>query len=65
MMSEVKKIAKNNEINTIGTLGVLLSAKQAGLLTEIKPKLEAIKANRVYLSQSVINRVLELVLETD
>jgi len=60
-----KKIAKINGINTIGSLGVLLSAKQAGLITEIKPKLEAIKASRVYLSQSVINMVLELALETD
>jgi len=60
-----RKIAKINGINTIGSLGVLLSAKQAGLITEIKPKLEAIKASRVYLSQSVINMVLELALEND
>jgi len=60
-----KKIAKINGINTIGSLGVLLSAKQVGLITEIKPKLEAIKASRVYLSQSVINMVLELALEAD
>jgi len=58
-----KKIAKINGINTIGSLGILLSAKQAGLLTEIKPKLEAIKSSRIYLSQSVIDIVLELASE--
>ncbi len=60
-----RKIAKINGINTIGSLGILLSAKQAGLLTEIKPKLEAIKASRIYLSQSIIDIVLELASEIE
>ncbi len=58
-----KKIAKINGINTIGSLGILLSAKQAGLLTAIKPKVEAIANSRVYLSKGLINIVLELANE--
>ena len=58
-----RKIAKINGINTIGSLGILLSAKQAGLISKIKPQIENIAASRVYLTQSLIEMVLEIARE--
>lgn len=58
-----KKIAQMNNIDTIGSLGILLSAKQAGLVATIKPHIKKISASRIYLSQTVIEMVLELASE--
>lgn len=55
-----RKIAKINQINTIGSLGVLLQAKRFGLIPHIAPLLEQIAASPVYLSESLIQTVLEL-----
>jgi predicted nucleic acid-binding protein len=55
-----RKVAAINHINTIGSLGVLLQAKRAGLITRIAPLLSQIEASPVYLSQSLIDTVLEL-----
>ena len=60
-----RKIAKINGINTIGSLGILLSAKQAGLLLKIKPKVEIIEASRIYLAPSLVKVVLELADENE
>lgn len=35
-----RKIAAVNHINTIGSLGVLLSAKKRGLISAVKPKID-------------------------
>ena len=46
-------------INKIGTLGVLLKAKEINLLSHIKPELEKLQENGFSLSQAVIESVLE------
>jgi predicted nucleic acid-binding protein len=58
-----RKVAKINEINTIGSLGVLLAAKQKGLIQEIKPYIDKIKESRIFLSPSLIQMVLEIAKE--
>jgi len=58
-----RKVAKINKINTIGSLGVLLAAKQKGLIQEVKPYIDKIKESRIFLSQSVIQMVLEIAKE--
>ena len=60
-----RKIAKINGINTIGSLGILLSAKQSGLISKIKPQIEDIAASRIYLTQSLIEVVLEIADENE
>ncbi|MDM8564326.1 DUF3368 domain-containing protein [Candidatus Halobeggiatoa sp. HSG11] len=55
-----RKVAKINGINVIDSLGILLSAKQAGLISKIKPKINDIAKSRMYINQSLINLVLEL-----
>jgi len=55
-----RKVAKINQINTIGSLGILLAAKAKGLVTEIAPLLRQIEQSDIYLSSDLIDVVLEL-----
>lgn len=59
-----RKVAKINQIKTIGSLGVLLQAKRAGHIQYIAPLLEQITSSPVYISESLINTVLELAGES-
>ena len=58
-----RKVAKINRIETIGSLGILIAAKQAGLIKQIKPRIEKIAQSRVYINQSLIEMVLEVAKE--
>jgi predicted nucleic acid-binding protein len=46
-----------------GTLGLVLLAKQRGLMKEARPVLEAMRASGMYLSDSVLDQALALVGE--
>jgi predicted nucleic acid-binding protein len=59
-----RNVAKLNQINTIGSLGVLLVAKQRGLISEIAPLLLQLEKSDIYLSKPLIATVLELANET-
>ena len=59
-----RKVAKLNKIDTIGSLGVLLIAKQTGLIPEIKSCIEDISQSKVYLSQSLIDMILGVANES-
>ena len=47
------------EIKIIGTLGILLLAKDNGLIEEIKPLLEELRKIGAYISNSLYNRILK------
>ena len=55
-----RKIAAVNHINTIGSLGVLLSAKKRGLISAVKPKIDQIAGSNVYISQTLRQIVLDI-----
>lgn len=55
-----RKIAKINKIHTIGSLGVLLAAKNKGLLTEVLPSLMKLNKSSIFISPDVIQSVLDL-----
>lgn len=55
-----RKVAKINQISTIGSLGVMLAAKEKGLVVEIAPLLNQIEQSDIYLSPDLIATVLEL-----
>ena len=59
-----RKVATINHIKTIGSLGVLLQAKRAGLVTNIGPLLGKMIASPIFISQSLIQTVLELAGES-
>lgn len=46
-------------INKIGTLGILLKAKQEGLLEAVQPEIEKLNQQSFRMSQSVIDAVLK------
>lgn len=59
-----RKVAKINQIKTVGSLGVLLQAKRIGLIPRVAPLLEQIAASSVFMSENLIQAVLELAGET-
>ena len=59
-----RKVARTNQIQTIGSLGVLLQAKRLGLAPLIKPMIEQIAASPVYMGAGLIQIVLELAGES-
>lgn len=60
-----RKVARINQIITIGSLGVLLAAKEKGFISEIKPLLQQIEDSDIYLRKEVIATVLELAGEVN
>ena len=59
-----RKIAKELGIEITGTLGVLLNAKQKGIINSIKPIIDKINTTNFRLSENIINQVLFLANET-
>ena len=61
LMDEKKGRRKTAELglNTIGTLGLLLKAKQMGLLTEIAPHVDLLRRQGFSISDQVVRSVLE------
>ena len=59
-----RKVAKINQISTIGSLGVLLVAKEKGLIVEVAPLLQQIEQSDIYLSPDLIATFLELAEES-
>lgn len=45
-------------INKIGTLGILLKAKQIGLLAEVRPEVESLRQQGFSISQAVVEVIL-------
>lgn len=60
LMDEKKGRRKVSELglDKIGTLGILLKAKQVGLLTQIRPEVEQLRRQGFSLSQRVVDAVL-------
>lgn len=54
-----KKTAKFLGFTVTGTMGVLLRAKREGLITEVKPLLEELIKDGLFVSPAVQNYVLE------
>jgi len=57
-----RKLAQLNQ-QKIGTLGILLKARQMGFLSALKPELELLRKNGFSLSQQVVEEVLRQVDE--
>lgn len=55
-----RKVAKINQIRTIGSLGVLLQAKRVGLIPTVAPLLQQIAASPVFLGADLLQTVLDL-----
>ena len=53
-----RKIVTEWGLNKIGTLGILLKAKQLGLLSIIRPEIELLCQEGFTVSQDVVDAVL-------
>jgi len=58
-----RKVAKLRGYNVIGTLRLLLIAKEKGIIPEVKSRIEKLKAAGFWLSEDVIKAVLEQIGE--
>ena len=52
-------IALRNGIKTIGTMGILLSAKKNGFITAVKPVLDILMHNSFRISDTLYQQILE------
>jgi predicted nucleic acid-binding protein len=55
-----RRVARINGIEIVGSLGVLLAAKQAGLIDAVKPYMLRLSASELYLSSDLIATVLDI-----
>lgn len=55
-----RRVAKINHINTIGSLGVLLAAKQARLIDQIFPFVNKLASSDIFLSAALIATVMDI-----
>jgi predicted nucleic acid-binding protein len=55
-----RKVAQINQITVIGSIGILLLAKQKGILSEIKPKLTVLNQSDVYIASALIEQALRV-----
>ncbi len=53
-----KKTAKFMGMKTTGTLGILIQAKKQGLIQEVKPLMEAVISQGLYVSEKIQRLVL-------
>jgi len=58
-----KKFAQLNSVNVIGSLGVMILAKEKGLIAFIRDDVEKLISSDVFISENLINRVLASVGE--
>lgn len=55
-----RRIARLNSIAIIGSIGVLLMAKEEGHLSAVRPRLEAIRSAGIHLSEQLIAEALQV-----
>jgi predicted nucleic acid-binding protein len=60
---KARKIAKFRELNVIGTLGVLLDAKERELIRDVKPLLEKLMKEKIRISKELYDHALDLANE--
>ncbi len=58
-----RKVAIFNRMNTIGSVGMLIWAKDHGYVSSIRPSLLAIQQAGIFLSEAVLEEALQLVGE--
>ncbi len=58
--NRARKVAAFNGITVIGSLGVLLFAKNNGLITAILPLIESIKNCGIYIGEPLVKKALRL-----
>jgi predicted nucleic acid-binding protein len=55
-----RSVALRNGVKIVGTIGILLSAKQKGFITSIKPFLDTLRLNNYHISDILYHQYLEI-----
>ena len=55
-----RRYIKLKNLEPIGTVGILLTAKKHGLITEIKKELSNLKQSGIHVSDTLIKKALDL-----
>jgi len=58
-----RRFVKLNGLYPIGTIGVLLQAKQKGFVSEVKPLLDKLIENQIRISERLYIQALQIVHE--
>ena len=61
--SRARRVAKRLGLKMIGTVGLLLRAKRAGLLVRLRPSLELLQTNHIYVRPELLEAALREVGE--
>ncbi len=57
---KAKKFARNFGVNVIGSLGILLKAKESKLILELTPLIEKLKSSQVFIDDQTCELVLKM-----
>lgn len=60
---KARRIDKDIGLNVTGTLGILVEAKQCGLVKKLKPLLDKLIENEIRISKKLYQDILRLVNE--
>lgn len=58
--AKARKFAEKLHLNYTGTLGIILKAKETGIITAIKPIIQKIQTTNFRFSDKVFNEILKL-----
>ncbi|MDP2903702.1 MAG: DUF3368 domain-containing protein [Methylovulum sp.] len=61
--ARAKKVAYLNNLEVMGSLGVLLLAKQKGLVVSIKPLLTRLRCSEIFISDQLLDQLLVMANE--
>jgi predicted nucleic acid-binding protein len=57
--SRARRFAEHLSLRLTGTLGLLRRAKLADLIKAVRPQIEALQANNIFIHQTLIDRILD------
>lgn len=60
-----RKVARLNQITITGSQGVLLFAKHEGLISQVKPFLNQLRASDIHISERLIQKTFQLANEVE
>lgn len=58
--ARARKVARFNGMHVVGSLGVLLAAKQRGHLDSVGPLIDRLRASEIYVSETLLQGALQL-----
>jgi uncharacterized protein len=60
---QARNIARRMKLNVIGTIGILVQAKNSGIIKAVKPLIEELERNNFYIGEHLKNEALKIAEE--